>query len=409
MKLIVVKNPNVARRFAEALNILKREADYFKGEEFYITWVLDLGRDRASAFVPSCFNSEENHTQSIQSLLNIFEGIILAISSIEELKQFRKFYEKLNTKHPIQKMQINSLTRKSIQRGLENLIEIPDFQEFLSNQKSNVKPISKCENNPKPITKEVLEIENYQIQLTFTKDFLNLKAYSKQIFSDEITAKDALTTILRKGNLLVNEVQHETKIQQPPLLYNLAELQNDCKTSFGFTKDETLKFAESLYEKGLITYPNTEVQTIMKENWQEINGIVRALKTKPSMDLYINEVRPGNFSRRIVSNNNSLKMEGIYPTGIIPSALNLKENKVYDFIALRLLESLSEPCIMKFMEVKLSALNHAFKLQAFQLVEAGWRGFKNSFYDEHIEIYPHLPELKKDESLQVVASKIFQS
>lgn len=98
MKLIVVKNPNVARRFAEALNILKRQADYFKGEEFCITWVLDLGRDRASAFVPSCFNSKENHIQNIQSLLNVFEGIILAVSSIEELKLLRKFYEELNTK-----------------------------------------------------------------------------------------------------------------------------------------------------------------------------------------------------------------------------------------------------------------------------------------------------------------------
>lgn len=404
MKLIVVKNPNVARRFAEALNVLKREADYFKGEEFYITWVLDLGRDKAWAFVPSCF-SKENHIKNILSSFYLFEGIILAVSSFEELKLFEGLYKNVNPKHPIQIIQFNSLTRKSIQKGLDNLIEISDFEGILKNEKVND---NKLDNYTKTKTEKVNQSKNYQIQLTFAKDFLNLKAYSEQIFPDEQMAKEALSSILRKGNLLVNEALYERQTQKPPLLYNLMELQNDCKMSFGFTKDETIKLTESLYEKGFVTYPNTKIQTIMKENWEEINGIVRALKMRPSMDLYINEVRLGNFSRRIVNNNNSLKFEGIYPTGIIPSALNLKENKVYDFIALRLLESLSEPCIMNLMDVKLNALNHIFRLQAFHLVEAGWRGFKDSFFQEHIEIYPHLPELKKDESFHIVASKILQ-
>lgn len=403
MKLIVVKNPNVARRFAEALNIRKREADYFKGEEFYITWVLVSGRDRASAFVPSCFHNIENHEQSLRNLVKNCNGIITFSSSMEELKLFKEFYEQLNSNLPIQRMHTNSLTRRFIRKGLETLTEITDLQNLVSNQNTKEKSWSKKSENDKVNHAKL----KYQIQLSFTKDFLNLNAYSDQIFQDEQSAEEALSTILRKGNLVVNEVKYEKDIQSPPLLYNLTTLQKDCKKSLGFTKDETIEISESLYEKGFITNPNTEIQTIQKENWKDVNEIVRALATKLSLNLDLNQLKLGKFGKRIIRDNSSNKNEGIYPTRIIPTALNLKENNVYDQIALRFLESLSPSCEMKTLEVNFSAVNFSFRLHASQLVESGWRNIKSSFYREGSEIFSHLPEFEQNEILKILRSKIY--
>lgn len=410
MKLIVVKNINVARRFAEALNIQKRERDYFKAEHFYITWVVDWRRDKVSAFVPSCFNSRTNHIQSIQELLKDCLVIIAAVSSQDDLELFEEFYEDLKINLSIQKMSTNSLTRKSIQKELENLMDINDLTKFLNRLKQESKPnIRDIEIKPTAENQNYNTSNGYQIQLSLNKEFLNLNAYSKQLFPDEQAAKEALATIVRRGGLLVNDVKYETHIQQPPLLYNLDELRDDCKSSFGFTEYETLSLAESLYEKGMITYPNTEAKSILKENWIEIKGVVLGLKTKSSLNLDGFQLKSANFSKRIVNDNSSMKMEGIYPTGVIPTALNLKENKIYDLIALRLLESLSNPCKMKTMQINLNAVNFSFQLQAFQLVEAGWRNFQSSFYKEQIEICSHLPQFAENEILKIESSKIFMN
>ena len=71
------------------------------------------------------------------------------------------------------------------------------------------------------------------------------------------------------------EKKQETK--NPPLLYNLAELQNECSRRFKISPDETLKVVQELYEKKLVTYPRTDARVlstaVSKEIYKNIRGL----------------------------------------------------------------------------------------------------------------------------------------
>lgn len=83
----------------------------------------------------------------------------------------------------------------------------------------------------------------------------------------------------------VTEIQRKTEKKNPPLLYNLAELQNDCSRMFKISPDQTLKIAQELYEKKLTTYPRTDARVlsgaIAKEIGKNIKGLTQFAPAQP--------------------------------------------------------------------------------------------------------------------------------
>ena len=106
------------------------------------------------------------------------------------------------------------------------------------------------------------------------------KLYKENGFRQEKDAKELLEKI-RGGDgtaeLVKSEKKKETK--NPPLLYNLAEIQNDCSRRFKISPDETLKIIQELYEKKLVTYPRTDARVlssaVAKEIGKNLSGISR--------------------------------------------------------------------------------------------------------------------------------------
>jgi DNA topoisomerase-3 len=87
----------------------------------------------------------------------------------------------------------------------------------------------------------------------------------------------------------------------------------------------------------------------------------------------------GRFNKRIVNDLRVTDHHGLLITDKIPSALNAKENSVYDMIAFRLLEALSQACIKEITDVGLQALHYDFTAKGCKVIEAGWRSIKGSF------------------------------
>ena len=81
------------------------------------------------------------------------------------------------------------------------------------------------------------------------------------------------------GTILSIEKKKETK--NPPLLYNLAELQNDCSKRFKISPDQTLKVVQELYEKKLVTYPRTDARVLSSAVAKEIGKNISGLKGFP--------------------------------------------------------------------------------------------------------------------------------
>ncbi|MDF2865291.1 MAG: topoisomerase [Clostridia bacterium] len=114
--------------------------------------------------------------------------------------------------------------------------------------------------------------------------------YNESGFLKENFAIEAKEYILKnKENAIISEINKKTIKENAPLLFNLAELQNECTRRFKISPDDTLKVAQTLYEKKMLTYPRTDARVLStsaaKEISKNLNGIVKGNKQE-----YIKEI-----------------------------------------------------------------------------------------------------------------------
>ena len=106
--------------------------------------------------------------------------------------------------------------------------------------------------------------------------FQSPKLYKENGFLKEETAKELIDSLLGHP-LFVEQTSKKKETKNPPLLYNLAELQNDCSKFFKVSPDETLAIVQDLYEKKLVTYPRTDARVlstaVAKEIYKNISGL----------------------------------------------------------------------------------------------------------------------------------------
>src|SRR5699024_6460873 len=195
--------------------------------------------------------------------------------------------------------------------------------------------------------------------------------------------------------------------EHPPLLFDLTGLQKEANKKLGLSADETLKIAQSLYEKKFITYPRTGSKHIPEDLWVEIPDLVRALQDRKTCASAVGNLRWGNFNKRIVNNLKVTDHHGLLTTKKIPSALGAKENVIYDMIALRLLESISSACIKETCKADLQALHYDFLAKGSKVLRPGWRAIQGSFMEDN-EPTEELPELEEAMKLKIIEANLLE-
>ncbi len=143
----------------------------------------------------------------------------------------------------------------------------------------------------------------------------------------------------------IASIEKKKNIKKPPLLYNLAELQNDCSKLFKISPDETLKIAQELYEKKLTTYPRTDARVLSSAVAGEILKNLNGLKNIGSMKAFVDHIiETKEYEKlkksRFVDDKQITDHYAIIPTGEGLSAYgSLSENakKVYEVIVRRFL------------------------------------------------------------------------
>lgn len=248
----------------------------------------------------------------------------------------------------------------------------------------------------------------FEVELLHTKSFVECRSQSKFRLEEEKQAKHILKSIQQTGTAEVIDIEINVSSENPPLLFNLKELQETANINFNFTSEETLKIVQSLYEKGFITNPLTESNSIPNSMWNEIPNLVRILQEREAYKKVTNGLRIGFFNKRIVNDQNAKIGHGILTTEKIPSALSVKEKVIYDMIVFRLLESISPACIKEITNVELEVSQHLFTLKCCKIIDAGWRTIKGNF-SEDVEIIQDFPSIKKGDELKIKQSNITQN
>lgn len=174
--------------------------------------------------------------------------------------------------------------------------------------------------------------------------------------------------------LTVESVTKKTEKKNPPMLYNLAELQNDCSRLFKISPTDTLNIVQELYEKKLVTYPRTDARVlstaISKEIDKNLRGLMNFDKVAPFAKLVVEkEGYKGIAKSKYVNDKLITDHYAIIPTGQglgeLPK-LNSIQNKVYELIARRFVSIFFPPAeylkISMVLSRKTETLTASFKL-----------------------------------------------
>ena len=152
---------------------------------------------------------------------------------------------------------------------------------------------------------------------------------------------------------VVDSIERKKETKNPPLLYNLAELQNDCSKYFKISPDQTLQIIQELYEKKLVTYPRTDARVLSTAVAKEIYKNIAGLKNYDKASVFAEEIlKSGSYKgiakTRYVNDKQITDHYAIIPTGQGFGALagvNPTAQKVYEIIVRRFLSIFFPPAI----------------------------------------------------------------
>ena len=208
--------------------------------------------------------------------------------------------------------------------------------------------------------------------------FQSFDLYKENGFKEKQKAEEFISWLKEETPLSCKVVSVEKKQEKknPPLLYNLAELQNECAKRFKISPDETLKIVQELYEKKLMTYPRTDARVlstaVAKEISKNLNGLSKYEMAKPYLqDILQFGSHKGLAKTRYVNDKQITDHYAIIPTGQGLSALNSVSHtakQVYDVIVKRFLGIFYPPAIYRKIAIVTEMRGEMF-FSSFKILE----------------------------------------
>ena len=203
---------------------------------------------------------------------------------------------------------------------------------------------------PTPFYRVLASTEGFEAEWKTTKDSAYLDSpllYKENGFKKVESAKQLITELSADApiELIVQKVEKKTEKKAPPMLYNLAELQNDCSRLFKISPTDTLNTVQTLYERKLVTYPRTDARVLSTAVAKEIGKNIGGLQKYEPLAQYAQYIMQqggykGVAKSKYVNDKQITDHYAIIPTGQglgNLNGLNDIQRKVYDIIARRFL------------------------------------------------------------------------
>ena len=215
-----------------------------------------------------------------------------------------------------------------------------------------------------------------------SKEFESNKLYNESGFKKENDAKDFISYLDGK-KAIVEEIKKSKQKENAPLLFNLAEIQNECTKRFKIKPDETLEIIQNLYEKKLVTYPRTDARVlstaVSKVITKNLNGIAVGYKD-PEVQNFIKQMKEEKFSTNLaktkyVNDSKITDHYAIIPTGQgFDNLAKLPElqAKVYNLIVKRFLAIFYPPAEYNKMNITIDVEGEKFYASSKVCIKKGY-------------------------------------
>ena len=212
----------------------------------------------------------------------------------------------------------------------------------------------------------------FQTPYLYKENGFKEKAYAEKLIQ-ELSVNQPL-------QCTVDKVERKKENKNPPLLFNLAELQNVCSKLFKISPDETLKIVQELYEKKLVTYPRTDARVLStaaaKEIYKNISGLRNYEHTAEIAQHIIEQGNYKNLAKtRYVNDKQITDHYAIVPTGQGLNALksvSLTAQRVYETIVRRFICIFYPPAVYQKVSLVTKIQNESFFSSFKVLLEEGY-------------------------------------
>ncbi|MEI6267538.1 MAG: DNA topoisomerase 3 [Methylococcaceae bacterium] len=425
MKVILTEKPSVARDIAKCLNINAKRDGYFEGNGYQITWafghLVELKEPDeyhpewkrwsldALPIIPEQFGLKARGDESAQKQLNIIKRLFEAADEIvcatdagrEGELIFRYILAWTHClQKPFTRLWISSLTDESIRKGFAQLqdgsvydglyraakcrsesdwivgLNATRLYTLKFGQQGLLWTIGRVQT---PVLALIVQ-KDLEIAKFIPKDFWELHSlYRAADFQyiggrfDQKPDAEALLSQIEGHDFEITSVKGKRELVNPPLLYDLTELQKDMSIRYGLTADQTLTCAQQLYEKKHITYPRTDSRCLTNDMKPGMKPLLEKLRLR-----FQSQIAALDFDKLPLSNRyfNDAKVSdhhAIIPTTTLPGSLDHDEAKVYEAIVLRFIAAFYPACVKQITTV-LGAVKHIkFKTTGTIIEAPGWQ------------------------------------
>jgi len=425
MKVVLAEKPSVARDIAQHLNATKRHEGWIEGNGWAVTWafghLVELQepeeykpewkswRIDSLPMIPKTFQLRPRAEKSVQQQLNTIvalfkdaEEIVCATDAGREGELIFRYilsWAKCEEK-PFRRLWISSLTKESIAKGFDSLADGHKFDPLYRAAKCrseadwivglNATRFFTVEYGKRNLLLSIGRVQtpilamivgrDREIETFDSSDYWEVHTlcqdakfrHTKGKFAT-IDEAEAIKTKVDGQELIIDSVDKKNENSNPPLLYDLTELQRDLNKRYGFTADQTLRIAQNLYENKHITYPRTDSRYLTSDLKPTIGPLLERFRPFRAKEIGQLDLQNLKFSKRIVDDKKVTDHHAIIPTDALPSKLNEEEKKLYDAVLTRLIAAFYPPCIKAVTTVEANAAGEPFRARGTVLIDPGWQ------------------------------------
>lgn len=443
MKLVIAEKPSVAISITKVIGANKKKDGYYEGNGYRVYWCVghliqmanpDAYDEKYAKWnmadlpiIPSDYKYEvakstKKQFNILKKLMNDKEvdTVINACDSGREGESiFRLVYNQANCKKKMKRLWISSMEDSAIKDGFDNLTDGKDYDNLFESAKTraiadwlvgmNISRLYSCLYKQNysvgrvqtptlaMIVKRDDEIANFKKEKYYTVDLsTNGFTLSTDRIDDEIAVEQLLNLVGDK--IEITDVIQKEKITKPDLPFDLTTLQRECNKYFGYSAKQTLDYAQSLYEKKLITYPRTDSRCLTEDM---IVSTVNNILGKNDFD-----------TERIKTVFNSKKVTDHH--AIIPTISSLKEDvsklplseaKVYFLISDKFHASVGYPLVESTTKIVAEFDGFEFTSSGKVIKDEGFSKYLKEYKSKKSEDYV-LPDVSVGDVISIENKEI---
>ena len=425
-KLVICEKPSVAKSIASALGVTSRADGYFEGGGWLISWCIGhlVGLADAAAYddrykkwryedlpiLPAPFRyvvSEEKAAQfhilrSLMERPDVTELVNACDAGREGELIFRLVYEAAGCSKPFSRLWISSMEDAAIREGFADLRPGADYdplyQSALCRQKADWLIGINASRLFSVLYHRTLNVGRVQTPtlamladrdskiVLFRKEkyhHVRLALEGAEAVSDRIVSPEdaqAIRDACDGQRAVCVSLVREKKAEKPPKLYDLTTLQREANRVFGYTAKQTLDYAQSLYEKKLLTYPRTDSRYLTGDMAETASVVLHLTARVPPFDA-CPEFFPDVAA--LVNDKEVSDHHALIPTLELEKAdvptLPVGEQNILLLVCCKLLCAAAEPFVYEAVTATFDCGGHTFTAKGKQVLFQGWRAIQEVF------------------------------